>query len=1059
MTGGSESIVDMTPRVFTIPASAPFLPTLIEALTSGKLGFAVVGDPLALAAATLYLPTRRACRLMRDAFLDVLKGDAAILPRIIAIGDIDEDEIAFAEAAAGDIAADALALPPALDGLERRLLLTQLVTKWATSPELHGISGTPLVAQTPAAACALADDLARLIDDMTTRDVSWDRLDDLVPDQFDTFWQLTLRFLQIARKTWPDVLREQGLIEPAARRDALIKAEAARLARKTDGPVIAAGSTGSMPATAELIATIARLPHGAVVLPGLDTDLDEASWRLIGGEEENSIAPAPGHPQFAMQALLTRIGISRDAVVSLAQPRGRERLVSEVLRPAAATDMWRQKAADPAFEAHADAALRTLTMIEAANPEEEALAIAVALREAMHDGRSAALVTPDRALGRRVLAALSRWNIAAEDSGGDALADTPAGIFARLAAAAALDGVAPVTLLALLKHPLLRLDSRDGEHAVATLERAILRGPRPRAGTDGLARALATFRKQLEKFRRHERIDLHASDPRTELTEPALAAAADLVARLSSALTPLETIAGETHSLAEYAARHRDVLSALSRPHPTLPRERGREGWGQIAFAGADGEKLADALDELAASKAAARLPVEKKSDYVELFSAALAGRIVRRPLRPGLRVRILGLLEARLTESDRVVLGGLVEGTWPPESNTDAWLSRPMRLDLGLDLPERRIGLTAHDFAQLLGAREVILSHAAKIAGTPTVPSRFIQRLAAVAGARWKSAVERGDNYLAWARALDRPQRVAPAPQPAPKPPRAARPTSLSVTEIEDWLRDPYTIYAKHILRLRPLDAVDTEPGAAERGTIIHAAIGEFTQRFAKALPADPARELMALGEPHFAALDDFPEARAFWWPRFVRIAHWFARWEVQRRAAITAISAEIRGEIDIPLSKSTFKLRGIADRIERAADGRYVILDYKTGAARSEKQVRTGLAPQLTLEAAMLRQGGFKDIPAGASVAEIVYVLLKGGEPPGEYKPVTFKDGTPDSQADRALEKLAGLAQRFADENEPYRSLVHPMWTTHYGTYDHLARVKEWSSSGGAGDDGGSE
>src|ERR1700685_518398 len=226
----------MRPRVFTIPPSAPFLPTLITALTGGALGFDLADDPLALAAVTLYLPTRRACRLARDAFLDVLKGDAAILPRIVAIGDIDEDEIAFAEAATGEIAAAALALPPALGGLERRLLLTQLVTQWATSPELHGTSGTPLVAQTPAAACALADDLARLIDDMTTRGVPWDRLDDLVPDKFDIFWQLTLRFLQIARETWPNVLREQGCIEPATRRDALIKAEATRLARKTDGP-------------------------------------------------------------------------------------------------------------------------------------------------------------------------------------------------------------------------------------------------------------------------------------------------------------------------------------------------------------------------------------------------------------------------------------------------------------------------------------------------------------------------------------------------------------------------------------------------------------------------------------------------------------------------------------------------------------------------------------------------------------------------------------------------------------------------------------------------------
>jgi len=1035
----------MSQRVFTIPASAPFLPTLIEALYAGKLGFAVADEPLALASATIYLPTRRACRLMRDAFLNGLKNDAAILPRIVALGDIDEDEIAFAEAAVGDIAADALALPPVLGGLERRLLLTRLVTQWATSPELHGSSGTPLVAQTPAAACALADDLARLIDDMNTRGVPWDRLDNLVPESFDEYWQLTLRFLQIARRLWPEILADQNRIEPTKRRDALIIAEAARLAQRSDAPVIVAGSTGSIPSTADLIATIARLPHGAVVLPGLDTDLDEASWRLIAGDEKKNVAAAPGHPQFAMAALLARIGIARDAVVPLAAPHGRERLISEALRPAAATELWRVTAADPGFQAHADAALGTMAMIEAANPEEEALAIAVALREAVHDGKTAALVTPDRALGRRVLAALQRWNVAAEDSGGDALADTPAGIFARLAAAAALDGTPPVTLLALLKHPLLRLGE---QRAVAVLERAILRGPRPRTGCVGLALALANFRIQLGKFRRGEPVGLHPSDPRVDLTDSELAAASDLVTRLGKALEPLESLGRNSNPLSELAKRHREVVARLS------PSDS-----DAAALLGRDGQKLAGAFDELAASDAAAGLSVET-SDYVELFSAALAGRVVRREPQPGLRVRILGPLEARLTETDRVALGGLVEGTWPPESNNDAWLSRPMRLKLGLDLPERRIGLSAHDFAQLLGAREVILSYSGKIDGAPTVPSRFVQRLAAISGTHWEDAIQRGETYLAWARELDRPEQVTPTPRPAPTPPRAARPKGLSVTEIEHWLRDPYTIYAKHVLRLKPLDAVDTEPGAAERGTIIHAAVGAFTQNFATGLPADPLNELIALGEPHFAALEDFPEVRAFWWPRFLRIAHWFTRWDAERRGAIVALTAEIRGETDIALADGTFRLRGIADRIERDAGGGCRILDYKTGAVRSEKQVRTGLAPQLTLEAAILRRGGFAGIPAGTSVTEIAYVKLRGGEPAGEYEPIDFKNGTPDSQADRALERLTQIAQVFDTDTEPYRSLVHPMWRTRYGDYDHLARVKEWSRSGGEIDDiGGGE
>jgi ATP-dependent helicase/nuclease subunit B len=1030
----------MAPRVFTIPASAPFLPTLIEALTSGKLGFPAARDPLALASATLFLPTRRACRLARDTFLQVLKEDAAILPRIVAIGDIDEDEIAFAEVASGDIAADALALPEALDGLERRLLLTQLISGWASAPGLRAAAGAPLVAQTPAAACALADDLARLMDDMTTRGVSWNRLDDLVPEQFDEYWQLTLKFLKIAREQWPLILKERNCIEAAARRDRLIKAEAERLGRKTDGPVIAAGSTGSIPSTAELIATIAKLPHGAVVLPGLDTDLDEEAWRLIAGDEAKGIPAAPGHPQFAMQALLARIGIARSAVDSLVKANGREVLLSEAMRPAMQTDVWRERANDLVFAAQADAGVSTMTVIEAANAEEEALAIAIVLREAVQDDKTAALVTPDRGLGRRVAAALMRWNIAVEDSGGDLLAQTPAGIFARLAAQAAVAGLEPVTLLALLKHPLLRLGASDQRRETDLLERAVLRGPRPSRGTSGLAQALKTLRAVRDA--------LHPSDPRKYLSDGEIGEAARLAAKLATALKPLEETGSAALSLSELATRHRGVLAALS--------EHNGE---QAAFIGLDGARLAAALDELSASPSAANLAVAA-SDYVELFAATLAGSVMRGPQRRGPRVRILGLLEARLTDNHRVVLGGLVEGIWPPESRADAWLSRPMRLDLGLDLPERRIGLTAHDFAQLLGAREVILTLAAKIAGTPTVPSRFIQRLAAVSGDRWQQAVRRGETYLGWARELDRPtEPPKPEPRPQPKPPLAVRPKGLSVTEIEHWLRDPYTIYAKHILRLRPLDPVDAEPGAAERGTFIHAAIGEFAQIFSKCLPADPAGELLRLGRKHFSAIEDYPEARAFWWPRFERIARWFANWEIERRASIAAINAEITGEYQIKLEKGDFRLRGIADRIELGTDGRYTIFDYKTGSARTEPQVRAGLAPQLTLEAAILRKGGFRGIPAESSVADVAYVLVKGGEPPGDSKFISFKKGDADSQADRALEKLTGLAKCFEDEDTPYCSLVHPMWKKQYGDYDHLARVLEWTSAGEEDDDGSGE
>ena len=1025
------------PRLFTIPPSAPFLPTLIRALMAGELvpGFPAEKDPMALASATIYLPTRRACRLARDLFLATLAVDAAILPRIVPLGDIDEDEFAFAEAAAGPLAATALDLPPALGRLERRLLLTRLVRQWALAPDMRGERGAPLVAPSPAAALALADDLARLIDDMVTRKVSWRALDDLVPEQFDPYWQLTLKFLRIAREAWPDILASRNAIEPAERRDRLIEAEAARLAA-TGGPVIAAGSTASVPATATLLATIARLPHGAVVLPGLDMHLDAATWDLIAGRRQDGreiIAPAAGHPQFAMQALLRRVGVDRTEVKVLGEsaPHGREKLVSEALCPAAGSECWQQRLPDPTIRA----ALADVAVIDAGNAEEESLAIAVALREAIEqEGAQAALVTPHRALARRVVAALARWNVAVDESGGEPLADTPAGVFARLAAEAALADLAPVTLLALLKHPLLRLKLGSGarERAIGVVERAILRGPRPRPRSAGLAHALATLRR--------ERPSLHGTDPRKRLSDADLDAAADLIARLAGALAPLETLGSEPRSLRVLAGRHRDVIALLS--------QDGREICG---LAGRDGAALLDALDEIVAAPAADL--VLAPADYAELFHAIIADRAVRRPDTPGVRIRIFGLLEARLQNVDVLVLGGLQEGTWPPEVRGDAWLSRPMRHELGLDLPERRIGLTAHDFAQALGASKVVLARAAKMGGAPTLWSRFVQRLAAVAGeGPWREAVQRGARYLALAHELDRPREMQRIRAPEPRPPVAARPMVLSVTDVEHWLRDPYTIYAKYVLRLAPLDAVDTPPGYADRGTVIHASIGDFTKACVDGLPANAVDELLDIGRAHFARLNDYPEAKAFWWPRFERIARWFVDdWERGRRGTLAAIHAEIRGELEILLGDRVFRLVARADRIERKADGRYAILDYKTGQARTVGQVQAGLAPQLTLEAAILRNGRFPGIAKGASVSELAYVLLKGGAPAGLYEPIEFRESTPDNEADIALRRLTGVALRFADVETPYRSLVQPMWRTRYGDYDHLARIKEWSLTGG--------
>jgi ATP-dependent helicase/nuclease subunit B len=1046
-------------RVFSVPVSVPFLRSVIAALVDGWLveGFEARANPENLAKATLYLPTRRAGRMARKIFLDELNLDAVVLPRIVALGDIDEDEVAFAQAATAGLAA--LDLPPAMDGLQRRLLLAQLIALWAKQIRPGDRTQAPLVLGGPDSTLALADDLARLMDDMVTRKVEWSALDGLVPESLDKYWQLTLEFLEVARKFWPDILKTHGKIEPAARRDLLIEAEAARLTAHHAGPVIAAGSTGSMPVTAKFLHAVANLPQGAVVLPGLDTDLDDEAWQLIGGikgaDGQFTTQPSSNHPQFAMHALLQRFGINRGDVESLGEvaPYGRDVLASEAMRPSNATAQWHRRLAEPEIVDRIARGMKELAVIEAPNPEMEALAIAVAMREARHLNKSAALVTPDRALARRVMAALGRWNLLFDDSGGDALMDISAGIFARLAAEAVGNGLEPPTLLALLKHPLCRLGGKDGafRRATQTLELVLLRGTRPQAGSTGLKRDFDRFRDELAKLGRGEASSLHRAEPRARVRPEQLDDAAKLIDALQAALAPLENLsASKPHDFAALAEQHRNVLIELSRD----------ENGAALAFESHQGMALASAFDDLLGEGAPSGLMVAL-ADYPQVFQTAFGDRVVRRPEVANAQLRIYGPLEARLTQSDRVILGGLVEGVWPPTPRVDPWLSRPMRHALGLDLPERRIGLSAHDFAQLLGTQDVILSHAAKVGGAPAVASRFLHRLEAVAGdARWKAAIAAGEHYVRYAGELDQPGEIRPVEQPAPKPPRAARPLKLSVTAIEDWLRDPYTIYAKYILRLEPLDPVDMALSAADRGSAIHDALGEFTQTYPTTLPDQPSLVLRTIGEKYFAPLMERPEARALWWPRFKRIADWFAGWEAGRRGDISTIAAEIRGEISIHLgNERSFKLSARADRIEHRRDGRYAILDYKTGQPPTGKQVRMGLSPQLTLEAAILREGGFENIPAASSVSELSYVRLSGNNPPGEQKPLELKINksdtpqTPDAAADHARQQLEILIRTFEEETQGYTSLNLSMWSNRYGSYDDLARIKEWSAAGGLG------
>lgn len=1002
---------DSAPTLFSIPPGIPFLEALASALvTDPALGGALSDEPEALADLTILLPTRRAVRSLSEAFLRAGGGEAILLPRIRPLGDVDEDELALTGDGAGGFPGG-LDLPPAVEAMDRQLRLARLVLAWG--------QGSDFGPKDAGQAAALAAELTHLIDSAETEGVNLARVRDIVPDRFAEHWQHTLSFLEIALDYWPKELSERGLIDPARRRNLAIRAEAAAWAANPPGhPVIAAGSTGSIPATAELLGTIARLPKGAIILPGLDQALDERGWTAVG----------PSHPQFGMKQLLQAMGAARSDV--RAWPRGtvpgpiaaRTRLLSEALRPAETTDAWSGEEAAALGDPEATAGL---TLIEAPTPREEAGAIAAAFREVLETpARTAILVTPDRSLARRVAEEMGRWDVPVDDSAGVPLTTTlPFGLM-RLTAQAAVEGLAPVSLLEVLKHPLvaLGLTPADCRRRARRLETRILRGPRPGPDMEGLRHALQTAGGDT------------ASDP----------ALADLLDRLERALTPFLGLNDEVSLPLETLCRaHVEAVEALATT---------QDGPGaQHLYRGDAGEAAALFMETLIASAGA--VPDMSPLAYLRLLETLAAGRMVRPRFGQHPRLAILGPLEARLLSADLVILAGLNEDTWPSAAPIDAWLSRPMREELGLEPPERRIGLSAHDFQQAACGTEVLLTRSLKVDGVPTVASRWLLRLQSLLkGSGADAALLPDRRFPDIAEKLDAPDRVAALAPPAPTPPLADRPGRYSVTEVETLIRDPYAIYAKKILKLRPLDPLDADAGAIERGIVLHAALEEFARRYPDSLPDDVEAALLEVGEEVFGEAPDRPGVNAFWWPRYRQVAHWLAGWEEEIRRDVKRTHAEIRGEHQLDGFPRGMVLSAIADRIDERRDGTLAIYDYKTGKPPSKNQVTSGLSPQLPLEAAIAEAGGFAlgdGAPLGAApVARLSYLHLSGGDPgAAENQIATEGDGL----GAAALEGLTGLLRHYENERAAYLSRPRVQFRGHYGDYDHLARVKEWSAADG--------
>jgi len=989
------------PEVYTIGAGQSFVDQLAQGLFD-RYGH----DPLLLSSVTILLPNRRASRSLREAFLRICDGKPILLPTMRAMGDIDEGEIEFLGAGLG---LDLSTIVPPISPLRRQVLLTKLVER----RPLPDAAGKGLA---PAQAWRLAGELAQLIDQVDTAGLSFEKLEKLAPDTLAKHWNDTLVFLQVITLHWPAILADEGAQDPAAYRNQTLGALARIFEANTGGgPIVAAGSTGSIPATAHLLKIISRLPQGCVVLPALDQALENDVWTSIDDS----------HPQSSLKRLLETIGVSRDEVEDWSQSvsgtgdDGRAMLVRSALLPAPATEQWR----DLGFRKRAvEDLFGNLTAIVAASRREEAGAISVIMREVLETpGKTAALVTPDRQLALHVRAALRSWGITIDDSGGDKAINSLPGRLLGLIAAAVSDGFGPLSTLALLQHPLVAAGlSREGLLSlVRTLDQQILRGVRPAGGLDGIRARAKDFVEARKKKNAAARVEDTGFLKQLE--------------SVLAILQPLEQLLAQPGTVDKVLGAHIDAAEKLCASVDTPG--------GEALWRGDAGAALSDHLTDLIIHSEVLLVPTAES--YSAFFAEMMASVTVRSNWNQHPRLAIWGPLEARLQRADRMILGGLNEGVWPGDPATDPWMSKAMRAEFGLPSHDRRIGQSAHDFVLGVSAPEVILTRSEKTDGTPTVPSRWWFRIEAVAGRK----VPRANKYVQWADLLSAPNSVVPVSSPAPKPPVAARPTQLSVTQVQELMRDPYALYAKKVLLLSKLDPIDDAPNAAQKGTLLHEALEVFMATEGAKGGAEGLARMMTIGREIFAPVISQPAVYAFWWPRFERIARWFVNNEQNRQVLFEPVLIEgwARHSVQYGASVPEFTLIAKADRIDRNhATGALEIIDYKTGETPTAKQVEAGYAPQLPLEGWLANAGAFEGLDA-TDVEELVFWKLSGGDPVQEAKK-PIKDVS--ASIEQAAEGLKKLVTVFADAKTPYLSNPRPQ-ITGYGDYDHLARVKEWRNT----------
>jgi len=964
------------PRVFGVSLGQDFSAAFHDGLRNRFKQM----SPTEVAKVQIFVNTRRMARHLTDLFH---KGDALLLPRIRLVTDLAQDTLVDA-------------IPPAVAPLRRRLEVAQLV---------KGLIEADQSLASQDAAFDLADSLVALMGEMQGEGVPPDVIKDLNITDQSGHWERALSFIQLVQGFFAE-----GQLDAEGRQRLVIeKLIEAWVTSPPKNPIIVAGSTGSRGATSLFMQAVAKLPQGAIVVPGFDRDMPDAIWDMLdpksGGED---------HPQYRFKALCSSLGVAPNTVLSWEENdpdnHHRNKLISLSLRPAPVTHQWIKDG--PALT-DLETATKDISLIEAPTPRSEAEAIAVRLRQAVEDGQTAALISPDRMLTRQVTAALDRWDITPDDSAGQPLQLSAPGRLLRHIADVLCDELSAEHLLVLLRHPLSHSPSNGTNHALHTnaLELHLRRHGPAFPSTDDL---LDWAGKTAE--RTPDRVEW-ASWAGHVLTK--------------------RRVLGE-QPLVDHIATHLELAEALCAGPTTdgsgelWKKQAGREAFRVMG----ELQRHAEAGGSMSAR------------EYRRLVNSVLATGEVRDRDAGHPQVLIWGTLEARVQSADLVILAGLNEGTWPEAPAPDPWLNRPLRMQAGLLLPERRIGLSAHDYQQAVCAPNVILSRSVRSDEAETVPSRWINRLVNLLGGLndqngptcLKDMRKRGQHWIDLAEIIATPDdgKVLPAPRPSPRPPAHARPDQLSVTQIKTLIRDPYAIYARKVLRLNALDPLVKSADAPLRGTIVHKILERFIKTKMDPASDDAEQNLMALADEVLEQQCPWPATRKIWKARIAAFVPHFLSEETKRQVTSTNIDTEMHGELK--LSNVPFTLTGTADRIDLSDDGEALIYDYKTGKAPTEKQ-QLHFDKQLLLEAAMVERGAFGKVGHIRTKAAIYVGLgsdLRDQKAPLEKSP-----------ADETWARFEGLIAKWMDPDKGFTSRSANETLSFEGAYDHLARYGEWDET----------